>query len=207
MTKAFYLDFDGTLISAAQRLYTLFQELTPESSLTFDEYWDIKRRRTNQADLLGGRFGYTPAQISAFKQAWLAKVEEPARLALDTPLPGAEAMLKYLATNHTIYLVTARQHPEHVTEQLAHFGWSSYFTKVLVTRQTASKTELIHQQTSPQPGDVYVGDTGEDIHTAREVGLTAVAVASGFLNREILQTYNPDYLIESIEHLHETGLL
>lgn len=207
MASAIYLDWDGTLISAGKRLYTLFQELVPQSTFTYEEYWDIKRRRTNQAELLGKWFGYTEEQIAVFKTNWLAKVEEPHRLLQDEPLEGVAEVLKSLAANHTLYVVTARQNPESVNGQIDRFGWSQYFKQVLVTRQSSSKTELIRQHTQPQAGDIFIGDTGEDIHTAREVGLIAVAVASGFLNADILQTYNPDYLLKNITHLHETRLI
>lgn len=207
MAKAIYLDWDGTLLSAGRRLYNLFQELVPQSTFTYEEYWDIKRRRTNQTELLSRWFGYTEAQIAAFKQQWLAMVEEPHRLDLDEPLPGTSTFLQNLAASHTLYLVTARQNPESVNAQIENLGWAAHFTKVLVTRHAATKTELIQQHTQPQAGDIFVGDTGEDIHTARQTGLVAVAVSSGFLNRDILQTYNPDYLIESVTSLHETGLL
>jgi phosphoglycolate phosphatase len=44
---------------------------------------------------------------------------------------------------------------------------------------------------------IYVGDTEVDIDTARKLGVPVIAVSYGFRKREILETLNPDYLIDN----------
>ena len=207
MQKNIFLDLDGTLLDVGQRLYGLFMELVPEASFTYDEYWKIKRARTNQNDLLGKHFNYAPEKITSFKKSWLEKVEEEARLALDTPFEKTGDFLSEIAQNHNLYVVTARQNPSFVSQQLQRLGWSEYFKQVLVTQQASSKADLIRKAVTVNATDIFVGDTGEDIATAKELGTISVAVCSGFLSREILQEYKPDYLINSLTDLHETRLL
>lgn len=207
MKRKIFFDFDGTLLDPRQRMYSLFQELTPVSSFSFDEYWDIKRNRINQNDLLKSKFQYLPEQIQAFKKSWLNKIEERHRLDTDKPFEGVSDLLSSLAKDHDLYLVTARQTPEHVAHQLEKFGWTSHFKKVLVTRQTNSKAGLILVTETVTPQDILIGDTGEDILTAKELGMISVGVCSGFLCRKILEEYKPDYLLESVLELHETSLL
>lgn len=206
--KNIFFDFDGTLIDPRRRLYQLFQELVPPSKLTFDEYWDIKRKRTDQQKLLTEWFDFTPEQITVFKKNWMDKVEEENRIAQDTPFDGVGDLLQNLLQNgYALSLVTARQNPDFVVGQLKKFGWQDFFAHVLVTRQKDKKESVIRNKVSLHENDVFIGDTGEDIYVAKTLEIKSIAVSSGFLSAEILKEYNPDYICESVLKIHETGLL
>lgn len=196
-----FLDFDGTLIDPRRRLYNLFQELTPQSQLTFDQYWEIKRRRVNQQAMLGGMFGFDDCAIAEFKVEWLRRVEEPERLALDRPFPGVGAFLERMSASNEIYLVTARQNPDRARQQVENFGWRRYFTDLLVTRQSESKAEIVRRHVTVSPADLLVGDTGEDIKAGKALGVQTAAVLTGFLNREILEEYAADRIFESVTEI------
>jgi len=191
-------DFDGTLIDSSQRLYRLFCELAPECSLSYQEYWRIKRDRVNQADILRQYFNYNDVQIAQFKKAWMTSIEDISRLAQDVPFAGVHELLRQLSLTHALYLVTARQYPERVKKQVASFGWSEYFTDILVTGQQQTKTALIRSMVAYDPTDIIVGDTGEDIQVGKELGIRAVAVSSGCLSAEVLAEYKPDCLLENV---------
>ena len=47
-----FFDLDGTLLNSRKRLYTLFQDLIPESKLSIDEYWDLKRDKIDHKTIL-----------------------------------------------------------------------------------------------------------------------------------------------------------
>ncbi|RYZ77825.1 MAG: HAD family hydrolase [Proteobacteria bacterium] len=207
MNRNFFLDFDGTLIDPRDRLYKLFMELVPEASFSFEDYWKIKNSRVIQSDLLTKWFQYGADDIAKFKTCWMNKVEERARLDLDRPFEGVSRILGELSNKHGLFLVTARQKPEFVAWQLEKFGWSKFFKRILVTEQRSSKAELIRSLQTFSGDDVLVGDTGEDVQTAHELNLISVAVGSGFLSKEILQSYKPNFLLNSISELHETGLV
>jgi phosphoglycolate phosphatase len=203
-----FFDFDGTLSDPRRRLYDLFQELVHQSKMTFDEYWTIKRSRVDQKKLLMERFGYTIDDVVAFQKLWLEKVEDEGRIAVDAPFAGVGDFLKDL--NHRGYvlsLVTARQNPNIVKRQLQMFGWYEFFAHILVTRQIDTKESLIRQNVLFCADDVFVGDTGEDIQTAKRLGIRSIAVSSGVLSADILKEYNPDFICESVLRIHETGLL
>ncbi|RYG62363.1 MAG: HAD family hydrolase [Alphaproteobacteria bacterium] len=201
MTSNVFLDLDGTLLDVRNRLYDLFQELMPASTFTREEYWNLKRQKINQPDLLARYFNVTGDEAAAFKQAWLAQVEDPHRLATDVPLPGVTQWLQQHAATHNLFLVTARQHPQRVEQQLSPLGWLPYFKQVIVTRQASSKADLIRQSIpQPLPG-VMVGDTGEDIRTAQSLGLTAIAVSSGFLGADVLAEYSPHHVFSTLTEI------
>lgn len=201
MTVNIFFDFDGTLIDSRKRLYHLFMELAPTAKFSFEEYWDIKRQRISQAELLKKYLNYTPEAIHDFSIKWKEEVEAPHRIATDLPFKDSEKVLRMLAGHYHIHLVTARQNTDTVHKQLAHFGWTNIFTSVLVTNQLHSKSSLIQNQTKFDNTDFFIGDTGEDIMTAKELGLSSIAVSSGILSADVLKTYEPDYLLNGVSDL------
>lgn len=192
-----FIDLDGTLIDSRPRQYQLFMELAPHCPLDFDAYWRIKRRRINQEQMLRQYCGVTDAAtIENFHAQWMRQVEEPARLALDHPLPDADAFLARAVAYGTLYLVTARQSAALVAKQIAAFGWSRYFTALLVTEQRHDKATLMRSHA--RPGGIVIGDTGEDIRAAKALGLTSIAVTSGILDGDILREYAPDRIVTGV---------
>lgn len=203
MARNLFLDFDGSLIDSRQRQYKLFCDSVPESQFSFDEYWQIKRQGVSQAKMLTKYFGYDNARIATMHATWMKKIEEPARLALDTPFEGIDRLLNEVSTQFTLYLVTARQNSDLVIKQLDKFNWLALFAQILVTEQRFSKLELIEQNVVYNISDIIIGDTGEDITTGKSLGLHTVAVSYGTLNAEILNGYSPDVLVGSSYALKE----
>lgn len=195
-------DFDGTLADSRMRLYWLFRELCPEAEFTFGEYWRLKRSRITQREMLAKFFGYGEESCREFHRIWLERVEEPKRMALDEPVEGAERLLRELAEGNRLYLLTARQNPQLAEAQLAGFGWSGLFAKVFATGGVLTKAECV-RELELSTADAMIGDTGEDVQTARELGVKAVAVEWGTLSREVLATYLPDVIVGSVEELAE----
>ena len=199
MTKNLFFDLDGTLISPEQRMYKLFCELCPENNFSCEEYWSLKRKKINQNDFLKNFFNYSDEEISRFKKNWLEKIEEKKRLTDDKPIENIEKLLKKLSQNYKLFIVTNRQDKKFVIEQIKNFGWFDFFDKILITEQKRTKADLIKEYVVLTSGDIFIGDTGEDILTAKELGIKSIAVTYGFLDKEILQEYNPDIIIEKVE--------
>lgn len=205
--KNIFFDFDGTLIDCRTRLYNLFVELVPESNFTFDEYWEIKRKKIDQKKLLMGTFNYSEEDVKKFKIKWLNKVEEKERLKSDTPFQFSKIILEKLHLKYNLFVVTNRQSKQLVIGQIKSYYWSSFFQKILVTEQLQTKEELIKSNCQVSSEDYFIGDTGEDILTGKSLGIKTIAVASGFLNNEILKEYEPDIILNGIEELYENNIL
>jgi phosphoglycolate phosphatase len=196
-----FFDLDGTLIDSRKRLYHLFQELVPTSSFSFEEYWKLKRQRINQTKLLSEWFKYSNDQIKEFKDNWLSKVEEDDRLSLDTPFPSTLESLEKFAKNNNLYIVTNRQFINRTKSQIKKFGWDEYLKEVLITEQKQTKVQLVKENVCFSSNDIFIGDTGEDILAGKELGLKTIAVLSGFLNKEILEEYLPDRILNDVTEL------
>lgn len=207
MSKRLFLDFDGTILNSQKRIYKLFAELTGAPTMSYEEYWRIKRARITQADLLRRYFGYKDEQAEDFKRQWLLKIEEPQRLTDDTLLPWVIPFLKRKHETRDCYLVTHRQNAQRARTQAENLGISPYFKGILVSEQRMKKSELIAAAVPHEPDDVLLGDTGDDIMAARELGILSVAVTWGILEKKILMEYNPTYCVETEAELDRCPIL
>jgi phosphoglycolate phosphatase len=196
-----FFDLDGTLLDSRERLYQLFQHLVPESTLSFEKYWSLKRNKISHKEILQNIFSYSNEMFSTFENAWMEKIELPEWLALDKPFTGVTNYLIELKKNHVLYVITARQFEDMALQQIEECGWRGIFEKVLVTGQSMKKIELIQLSCNLSSEDWFVGDTGNDINAGKKLGIKTAAVLSGFLNKEKLLAYNPDLVVVNIVQL------
>lgn len=203
MNRNIFFDLDGTLLDSRWRLFNLFVDLTSQNKFGFNKYWELKRQRISQADMLNNFFNYTDIEINKFKKSWLSKIEDKERLTQDVPFPKSSELIKALFNKFNLYIVTNRQQEYRAIEQIKFYGWLNYITKVLVTKQKKSKFELIQNIVKVNKEDTIIGDTGEDILTGKLLGIRTIAVSSGFLNKQILSEYNPDVLLCGIKDIYE----
>ncbi len=193
-----FFDLDGTLLDSRERLYKLFQFLVPESTLGFDEYWELKRNKNNHRKILHNLFSYSEERTENFEKEWFAKIEQEEWLAFDKPFEGITDFLIAQKEIHQLYLVTARQFEEGVTFQLAACGWGGIFDKIFVTHQSEEKAGLIKGTIVTKKEDWFIGDTGKDIEAGKILGIKTAGVLSGFRNRESLEKYKPTVILNSV---------
>ena len=198
-----FFDLDGTLIDSRPRLYYLFQYLVQNSTLSFDEYWDFKRNKINHYELLTTHFNHSEEQFKAFETIWMAEIELEKWLDMDTPFEGVEELLKDLSKKYTLHIVTARQNVNRTKEQLQKFSWHALIQNTLITEQSKTKIELIRNAVTVSPDDWFVGDTGKDIETGKQLGIKTAAVHNGFLSKESLLPYKPDYMLNKVTDLYK----
>lgn len=195
-----FLDLDGTLIDSKLRLYKLFQSLVTESKLTFSEYWEFKKNKIGHEKILTDLFNYDTDRITNFKRKWLSLIENEDLLSYDTPFEGVTTFLSNLITtsDYNLFIVTARQFKQKTIAQIESFGWGNMFTDILVTCGKHEKYSLINHSVKTSHFDWFIGDTGKDIQTGKNLGINTCAVLSGFLSKEKLLEYNPDIMINNV---------
>lgn len=199
--KTVFFDLDGTLLDAKKRLFTLFNDLSGNEILNFDDYWELKRSMYGHPWILEHFFNYTQNQMDAFTTQWLDLIEDEKYLNLDTLFVDTISTLDEKLAD-SLYVVSARQSETNAIQQLEKLGISHYFSDVLITKNTESKESLIRSKVPTLSAkSIFVGDTGMDILTGKKLNMPTVAVLTGFRNKTQLMRYQPDYIIPSLTEL------
>jgi phosphoglycolate phosphatase len=68
---------------------------------------------------------------------------------------------------------------------------STIFGKAACIKKTIARLGLEPSET------VYIGDETRDIEAARKIGISSAAVTWGYNNKQILEAYRPDYVVNS----------
>lgn len=192
-------DLDGTLVDASDRMYLLFRELVPESRLSKDEYWALKRDKVSHRDILVSQMRYSEEDFAAFERQWLNQIESPKSIARDRLYPGVDKILSSLRSKgFGLYLVTARQFPDVAVSEVASLGIHCLFDGVFATGPDRDKRRALEGLAPFGKGDIFVGDTGKDVQLGKALGGSTVAVAGGFMSAERLGEYFPDTVIDDI---------
>jgi phosphoglycolate phosphatase-like HAD superfamily hydrolase len=63
---------------------------------------------------------------------------------------------------------------------------------------------LIKSLKSDKKNTIYVGDSADDVDSARFAGVKSCAVANGFDSRDNLLRHKPDFIFESMEELYRS---
>lgn len=206
MSRHLFIDFDGTLVDSRLRQYELFVELAGKTSLSFSEYWCAKRAGVKQSGMLAKYANCTSDQKLAFKGKWMKAIEDPQRLQTDVLIAGVPAFLGEAAKHFQLYLVTGRQNREQLIDQMQQLCIESYFTGILNTAQRIPKAHLVQANVELGVGDVFIGDSREDILTGKELGIFTVGVTSGASDVEILKKYDPNLIVDSVAELAPQAL-
>lgn len=191
--SVYIFDLDGTLVDASERLYRLFQCLVPESKLTKEEYWRLKRDKVNHRMILERYF--SDRTFEEFNQNWLSLIEQPKYLAMDCLYADSLETLEKLSVENDLYLLTARQNRENLFEELNSLGIRHYFKRILVTENKCSKEDLLRRIPFTYK-DYFVSDMGKDITLGNKVGLRTVAITHGFMSGIRLREYKPWRIID-----------
>lgn len=197
-------DLDGTLIDSSERLYRLFQHLVPESTLTKDEYWNKKRNKIGHQQILEERFPMV--DFEDFQRRWLGLIETEGYLSFDLCYPDTIETLKRLSLSSSLYLLTARQSEENLKRELKKPNISDYFCQLYVTTSKYSKKELLTELMAEKTElfcceDLFISDMGKDIQLGKSLNFTTIAVAHGFMSKEKLMEYSPDYCVNRLSEI------
>lgn len=188
-------DLDGTLIDSRLRLYRLFQQLVPTSTLSHDDYWVLKQAKVTNEIILTKEFGFDALAIEHFKTEWMEHIEAPEYLSLDKNFPGMHEALARLGKQASLHVCTARQRQQSAVDQLDTLGLLPYFDSVMVTEQRHSKEDLLAVIPDLSSEDWILGDTGKDVQVGQALGIKTCAVLSGFLSEKSLRPYSPDLIL------------
>lgn len=203
--RLLFLDLDGTLLDVEPRNQHLHVDLVREAGgtpLPAAEYWDLKRRRVPEREILA-RTGISSEAAKEIAARRDLLIEEEAYLRLDQPWPWVPEVLAELALLAPLVLITLRRHRDRALAQLTALGLDHRFAHILIGRSdgTAEAKAALALTVDPAPDSILVGDTEVDVASGKALGFLTVAVASGLRDAEHLAAAAPDLLLDDLRTL------
>ena len=215
MFRLILFDIDGTLIRTEGAGVKAFAQTSAEEynlpeatkNMSFAGRTD---RSLVKLILEQGNLESTEAEIERFFAAYIKRLSHFLPADNTRPLPGVVDLMKRLRgckPAPVIGLLTGN-HPKGAEFKLRHYHlWDEFemgaFGDQSFDRNDLAREALAWAQNRWQdirPEEILViGDTERDIQCARAIGARVLAVATGDIGVEELQTYGPDWTVPSLE--------
>lgn len=124
------------------------------------------------------------------------------------PYPGIPEVLEELQRKGVSVAVASNKYQEATRKLIAWYFPEISFVEVLGQREGVPAkpdptiVQDILEAAQAMPEDtLYVGDSGVDMQTALNSGITACGVTWGFRPRTELETFRPNYIIDHVDEL------
>ncbi|MCK9159227.1 MAG: HAD family hydrolase [Bacteroidaceae bacterium] len=122
--------------------------------------------------------------------------------------PGMQKLLHTLQ-EHEIKIAVASNKYQAATEKLVpHFFPEIHFTAIFGQRNGINTkpdpvivNDILKQAGEVRESTLYIGDSGVDMQTAKNAGVTACGVTWGFRPRTEIESYHPQYIIDHPEEI------
>ncbi len=198
-------DLDGTLIDSAQDLVASVQQalkhVVPDREPPEGE--DILVQVGKPLEVILRELGYPTDEATAarfvdtYRAHYAGHFNEHTRL-----YAGVEAMLEYLRSAGVKLALVTTKHQAQADFTVEAFGlahWFDYVHGWQEGRQHKPHPEPVRtalQRLGVQPGDaIMVGDSEQDIESAKAAGVATCAVTYGFRPAWFLRSLRPDFLV------------
>lgn len=169
------------------------------------EYWRLKRERTPEKDIAA--ICCPSGSVPSYLEARQARIEDPALLRLDAPLPLAAVTLASLAQDNRLILLSLRREEDRLRAEAEDLGLAEYFVTIIACYRPGlpgwrCKADAMWADgVCAGAGGLIVGDTEDEVLAGRHVGIAAVAVQSGIRTKEYMAEMRPTALLASIADL------
>lgn len=204
----YIFDLDGTLIDSSERMYRLFCELIPESTLTKEEYWSYKRDKVNHKKLIEMLYPHIPFDV--FERKWMQLIEADTYLCMDQNYADTIEVLSLLYDRgHELYLLTARQYKDGLLKELTRLGIIDFFDCIMTTEGKYTKEDILRKYSLNNnelliADNIFISDMGKDIELGNKFGFYTIAITHGFMSEEKLMEYNPKRIIHELSEIRYT---
>jgi len=208
--KAVLFDLDGTLVDASQAISRTFNQVM--NRFGYDP-WPHSRVTAGIGRPLADLFrevhptlssGHLQEMLKAYEK--LALEEDPRAVLLK---PNVRQTLIWLSEKVQMGLVTSRRGAG-ARRILRRFELEGYFAvtvgieSVERPKPDAQPLRLALESLGVRPGEaLMVGDTADDVRSARNAGVRSAAVATGHQSVEMLKAAGPDYLIHDLSEMSQ----
>lgn len=124
------------------------------------------------------------------------------------PYPGITELLDALQAEGLQLAVASNKYQAATKKLIAHYFPNIRFTAVFGQREGVNVKpdptvvfDILKIARTSKEEVLYVGDSGVDMQTAKRAEVTACGVTWGFRPRTELETFQPDYIVDSAEEI------
>lgn len=213
MKKLVIFDLDGTLLDTLADLAASTNEALSANGFPRHATHEYKLFVGNGINKLFERAlpekARTEANVQQIREAFLRHYDAH-NTDLSRPYPGIPQLLEHLQNAGVLLAVASNKYQAATGKLIAHFFPGIRFAAVLGQREgiPAKPDPAVVREillfTDVNPADtLYVGDSGVDMQTASQSGVTACGVTWGFRSREELEAYAPGYIADRAEEIQQ----
>jgi phosphoglycolate phosphatase len=210
----FFFDLDGTLLEVKDKYFAVYEGFVNEqkgSVLNSNEFWKLKRQMKSNEELCE-LSGLDVKHGPLLKKHIRDLIETDKYLIFDKLISGAKELFEYIKSQNlgNIFIITMRRSEHELVKQLGELGILPYIDQVILPYSITGKFEdgdplaksiaANHFGINNEPS-MIIGDSGADIRSGKTLGWITVGVLSGLRDENIMKTYEPDYIIDSIAGL------
>ncbi|MCC8143183.1 MAG: HAD family hydrolase [Tannerellaceae bacterium] len=124
------------------------------------------------------------------------------------PYPGITSLLEALQKKSILLAVASNKYQAATERLVKHYFAGFTFTEVLGQREGIAVKpdpsivyEILHTAVVAKEDTLYVGDSGVDMQTAGNAGVTSVGVTWGFRPRKELEKNGASFIVDSAEEV------
>ncbi|MHC1682485.1 MAG: HAD family hydrolase [Clostridiaceae bacterium] len=199
MLNIIFIDLDGTILDGKDKHYKCYIDIIKNNGepLEIEEYWNLKRKKTS-LDLILQKSKYKYS-TEKFLKEWYEKIESYNYMKYDKLKPEIESALnRFVNFGYKIILVTKRRNKKNLVKQLNELGISKYFHDVYCNDfGVNSKIKMVKDIDFDNA--LFIGDTEEDIETAKYLDIKSIAVMNGIREKKFL--YKADYYYDEVKDI------
>lgn len=205
--RAILFDWDGTLVDAWKAIIASYN--ITRIAMGMDP-WDEDTARQN----------IRKSWRDAFPEVFGDRAEEAGKIYRDQygsinsqyidPMPGAFELLAELHVANIYLGVVSNKSGPYLRREIQYFNWENYFSQVVGAGDSAHDkphSDPVHMalagsDIAPGPDVWFVGDTGLDMQTAHQAGITPILVNAHHLKPGELDAWPPAAIFEDLAALH-----
>ncbi len=206
MYETILFDFDGTIADTFNVFLEILDEMSADIGKENLTKENVQEFRQKGAKALIKKFRIMPWRIPSLVKKGQKLFTK--RMDGTEPFEGIPEVLRQLFEQKIKLGTITTNSKENVEPFLEEFDLKVFdfiisapgiFGKTKTIKKTIKKYKLEKDKV------IYVGDEVRDIVSAKKAGVDVAAVTWGYNDKELLESYNPDFLFDSPEELLKLG--
>ena len=211
MIKLIIFDLDGTLLNTLEDLaistnHALAQNNYPQHELSEYRYF-VGNGITKLTERALPEDQRSEGTIMKVRQDFVNYYSEH-NMDRTKPYPGIPELIDQLKKRHICMAVASNKYQAATEKLVAHYFPEIHFTAVFGQREGVNVKpdptivfDILKLADVRKEDVLYVGDSGVDMQTAANAGVTACGVTWGFRPRTELEEFNPAYMTDVAEKI------